>query len=79
MPGEAACASPPFISRAAMPLRQRASSILLQPCNAACPRSWSLYYSRGGSVARLARHVARGVGEVEGMSARMRTVPPVAR
>src|SRR5690606_9908838 len=35
-------------------------------------------YSRGGSVARLARHVARGGGEVEGMSARLRTVPPVA-
>jgi NAD(P)H dehydrogenase (quinone) len=37
-----------------------------------------LYYSRGGSVARLARHVARGIGEVEGMAARLRTVPPVA-
>ena len=37
-----------------------------------------LYYSRGGSVAALARQVARGVGEVEGMSARLRTVPPVA-
>ncbi|GAB2608367.1 NAD(P)H:quinone oxidoreductase [Novilysobacter erysipheiresistens] len=37
-----------------------------------------LYYSRGGSVARLARQVARGIGEVEGMSARVRTVPPVA-
>ena len=37
-----------------------------------------LYYSRGGSVAALARHVARGVGEVAGMSARLRTVPPVA-
>ncbi len=37
-----------------------------------------LYYSRGGSVARLARHVARGVGEVPGMQARLRTVPPVA-
>ena len=37
-----------------------------------------LYYSRGGSVARLARHVARGIGEVPGMSARLRTVPPVA-
>ena len=37
-----------------------------------------LYYSRGGSVAKLARQVARGVGEVEGMSARLRTVPPVA-
>lgn len=37
-----------------------------------------LYYSRGGSVARLARQVARGVGEVEGMQARLRSVPPVA-
>ncbi|MCD7098145.1 NAD(P)H:quinone oxidoreductase [Stenotrophomonas sp. MMGLT7] len=37
-----------------------------------------LYYSRGGSVARLARQIARGVGEVEGMQARLRTVPPVA-
>ena len=37
-----------------------------------------LYYSRAGSVARLARHVARGIGEVGGMSARLRTVPPVA-
>lgn len=37
-----------------------------------------LYYSRGGSVARLARQVARGVGEVDGMAARLRTVPPVA-
>jgi NAD(P)H dehydrogenase (quinone) len=37
-----------------------------------------LYYSRGGSVARLARQVARGVGEVAGMAARLRTVPPVS-
>ncbi len=37
-----------------------------------------LYYSRGGSVARLARHIARGIGEVEGVGARIRTVPPVA-
>jgi NAD(P)H dehydrogenase (quinone) len=37
-----------------------------------------LYYSRSGSVARLARQVARGVGEVAGMNARLRTVPPVA-
>lgn len=37
-----------------------------------------LYYSRGGSVAKLARHIARGVGEVTGMHARLRTVPPVA-
>lgn len=37
-----------------------------------------LYYSRNGSVAALARQVARGVGEVEGMAARLRSVPPVA-
>ncbi|MBS0216136.1 MAG: NAD(P)H:quinone oxidoreductase [Proteobacteria bacterium] len=37
-----------------------------------------LYYSRGGSVAALARQVARGIGEVPGMAARLRTVPPVA-
>ncbi len=37
-----------------------------------------LYYSRNGSVARLARHIARGIGEVPGMAARLRTVPPVA-
>lgn len=37
-----------------------------------------LYYSRGGSVARLAKQIARGVGEVDGVSARLRTVPPVA-
>jgi NAD(P)H dehydrogenase (quinone) len=37
-----------------------------------------LYYSRGGSVARLARQIARGIGEVDGVVARLRTVPPVA-
>lgn len=37
-----------------------------------------LYYSRGGSVARLARQMARGVAEVPGMMARLRTVPAVA-
>lgn len=37
-----------------------------------------LYYSRGGSVAALARQIARGIGEVDGMAARLRTVPPVA-
>ena len=37
-----------------------------------------LYYSRGGSVAKLARQVARGIEEVEGMQARLRSVPPVA-
>jgi NAD(P)H dehydrogenase (quinone) len=44
----------------------------------AMPEILVLYYSRGGSVARLARQVARGIGEVEGMAARLRTVPPVA-
>jgi NAD(P)H dehydrogenase (quinone) len=37
-----------------------------------------LYYSRHGAVAQLARHVARGVEEVEGVRARVRSVPPVA-
>ncbi|WP_202840702.1 NAD(P)H:quinone oxidoreductase [Luteimonas saliphila] len=37
-----------------------------------------LYYSRNGSVAQLARQIARGIGEVPGMAARLRTVPPVA-
>ena len=37
-----------------------------------------LYYSRGGSVARLARQIARGIGEIDGVAARLRTVPPVA-
>lgn len=36
------------------------------------------YYSRNGSVAQLARLIARGVEEVEGMRARIRQVPPVA-
>jgi len=37
-----------------------------------------LYYSRHGAVAQLARHVARGVEEVDGMRARLRSVPPVS-
>lgn len=37
-----------------------------------------LYYSRGGSVANLARQIARGIAEIPGCSARLRTVPPVA-
>ena len=37
-----------------------------------------LYYSRGGSVANLARQIARGVESVTGMQARLRTVPPVS-
>lgn len=37
-----------------------------------------LYYSRGGSVAALARQIARGIEEVPGMQARLRSVPAVA-
>ena len=37
-----------------------------------------LHYSRTGKVAQLARLVARGVAEVPGMQARLRSVPPVA-
>jgi NAD(P)H dehydrogenase (quinone) len=37
-----------------------------------------LYYSRTGKTAQLARQVARGVEEVDGMRARLRSVPPVA-
>ncbi|MFN9738514.1 MAG: NAD(P)H:quinone oxidoreductase [Pseudomonadota bacterium] len=36
-----------------------------------------LYYSRHGATAELARAVARGVDEVSGMAARLRTVPAV--
>ena len=42
------------------------------------PEILIVYYSRNGSVAQLARHVARGVEEVSGMQARLRSVPPVA-
>jgi len=37
-----------------------------------------LYYSRHGNVAEMARHVARGIDEVEGAEARLRTVPRVS-
>ncbi len=37
-----------------------------------------LYYSRYGSVAKMARHYARGIEQVEGMQARVRTVPPIS-
>lgn len=37
-----------------------------------------LYYSQNGSVARLARLIARGIESVEGCQARLRTVPPVS-
>jgi NAD(P)H dehydrogenase (quinone) len=37
-----------------------------------------LYYSRTGSIAQLARHIARGVEEAGDVRARVRSVPPVA-
>lgn len=37
-----------------------------------------LYYSRSGATAEMARLVARGVAEIDGVSARLRTVPPVS-
>lgn len=37
-----------------------------------------LYYSRTGSTAQLAQYVARGIESVEGVEARIRTVPPVS-
>ncbi len=37
-----------------------------------------LYYSANGSVRDMAQLVARGVNQVSGASARLRTVPPVA-
>jgi len=37
-----------------------------------------LYYSRTGSVAQLAQYIARGVARIDGIEARIRTVPPVS-
>lgn len=37
-----------------------------------------LYYSRNGSVAKLAQLIARGIEAVSGIEARIRTVPPVS-
>ena len=37
-----------------------------------------LYYSHHGSVRELARHIARGVEQVGGVTARLRTVPRVS-
>ena len=37
-----------------------------------------LYYSPGGTTAEMANVIARGVEQVEGMQARIRTVPPVS-
>lgn len=37
-----------------------------------------LFYSRSGSVAAMAKQIARGVGSINGMEARLRTVPSVS-
>ena len=37
-----------------------------------------LFYSRTGSVAQLAQYIARGIERIEGVEARIRTVPPVS-
>lgn len=37
-----------------------------------------LYYSPGGTIAEMANVIARGVEQVTGMQARVRTVPAVA-
>ncbi len=37
-----------------------------------------LFYSRYGATAEMARHIARGVEEVPGVEARLRTVPAVS-
>ncbi len=37
-----------------------------------------LYYSRHGATARMARHAARGVEEISGIEARLRTVPEIS-
>ena len=37
-----------------------------------------LYYSRYGATTGMAQHIARGVEEVDGMQARLRTVPAVS-
>ena len=37
-----------------------------------------LFYSKTGSVQKLAQQIARGVAHVEGIEARLRTVPPVS-
>jgi len=37
-----------------------------------------LYYSHHGSVREMARCIARGIGEVDGANARLRTVPKIS-
>ena len=45
---------------------------------AADPYILVLYYSRYGATAAMARHIARGVSQITGMTARLRTVPAVS-
>jgi len=42
------------------------------------PEILVLYYSQSGSVRELARHIARGIESVPGITARLRTVPKIA-
>lgn len=42
------------------------------------PEILVLYYSRHGNTAEMARRIARGVETIDGMRARLRTVPPVS-
>ncbi len=44
----------------------------------ATPYILILFYSQYGSTAKLANYIARGVESVEGIEARIRTVPPVS-
>lgn len=44
----------------------------------ALPYVLVLYYSRYGATAKMAEHIARGINQVTGMEARLRTVPPVS-
>ncbi len=37
-----------------------------------------LYYSRHGATTKMAQRIARGINEVTGIEARVRTVPPVS-
>ncbi len=53
------------------------SSRTAQPQPEGTPEILVLYYSRHGGTAELARQVARGIESVEGVTARLRTVPPV--
>jgi NAD(P)H dehydrogenase (quinone) len=44
----------------------------------AMPYVLVLYYSRSGAVAHMAQLIARGIGSVDSMEAKLRTVPPLS-